>query len=132
MSECFKNNVRFGLLSLACKLNFTKGVKFLIACDMDVNAQTEDQWRPMHFSAQYGCVAIAKALLQNDATIHSLTKTDKSPLEVALSHNRKDMAEFLMQNGSDVNRRQEASGNTPIFLAIKDDNLELTKILLDH
>ena len=132
MSESFKNKLRFGLLRLVCKLNFATGVRFLIVCGMDVNAKTEDEWRPMHFAAQYGCVTIAKVLLQNGATIHPLTKTDNSSLEIALSCNRKDMAEFLVNNGSDVNRRQKASGNTPIFLAIENENVELTRLLLEH
>ena len=97
-----------------------------------MNAQTEDQWRPMHFAAQFGSVAIAKALHQNGAIIHHLTKTDYSPLEIAVTHNRKDMAQFLMQNGSGVNRRQKASGYAPIFLAIENGNVELTRLLLDH
>jgi len=53
-----------------------------------------------------------------DADKHRENGTGRTPLDVALTHGHKDVAELLLQNGADVNYIQSVGDMSPLMYAI--------------
>jgi hypothetical protein len=61
----------------------------------------------------------------------ALSKTD-DPLSMVVSNNDKDLAEFLLSNGAEVNGATRANGLTPLHQAARNRNKTLAELLLAH
>lgn len=53
-------------------------------------------------------------------------------LHIAAEHNIPNIIEFLIEQGSDLEARQQITGHTPLFLAIKENNIGIVKTLLSR
>ena len=54
-----------------------------------------------------------------------------TPLHHAAEYNILEIAELLIENGADVNAKDE-DGDTPLHVAARNDNVELAELLKKH
>lgn len=72
----------------------------LIARGANVNPrQAENGVTPLHEAAGGGGMELARLLLENGAEINARTKDGKTPLDIAISQKRSEMAAFLRERG---------------------------------
>jgi len=87
---------------------------------------------PIHSAAEKGDLAKVKALIAQDPSLaSSKDKTGATPLHLAAKENHKDVAEFLLASGADVNA-QDKYGFTPLDLALSSYHyIDVVTLLLD-
>ena len=80
--------------------------------------------------ARRGTVTEAKVLLKSDSQIFNTTNAEGfSPLTLACYKGNNEVAKFLIDNGSDINKQSPMG--TPLMAAVVKGNLEISKFLLD-
>jgi len=106
-------------------------VKLLISKGADVNAVDNDGQTMLYRAVVDNSVEIAKLLLTAKANV-ILSNDDKenSLLNTAVTYNYTEMVRLLLQNGADANTKNEY-GETPLYQAVKEDNVELVKLLIE-
>lgn len=92
--------------------------------------RTED-YTPVFAAASGGDIDAVKVAFQKDRSILTATAwDDETLLHVSVQQNRKNVAEFLLKEGVDVNAT--AKGRvTPLHMAAQNGNNEIVQILLD-
>lgn len=92
---------------------------------------------PMDFkavdaAAQGGNLEELKSILARDPTLlQSKDWGDLTPLHLAVLHNHKDVVDYLLAQGADVNAKT-STGITPLHEAAQNGNKEVTELLLAH
>jgi ankyrin repeat protein len=115
-------------------------IKLLIAHKADVHARDSSGKTPLHI-AMHGNLELTKLLLDAGASVHErLFEEDHSrrprpppsagntPLHWAAETGRLDLAKLLLENGADVNAKNQAS-QTPLHFAARANQIELAKFL---
>ncbi len=109
-------------------------MKLLIARGADVNAQDEQQYRPLHLAARKSreCVEI---LISAGAEVNCLESHGYSPLHYAAVSGKRDIVEFLIDSGANVNLTSD--NNYTVLMATVDQDglgkemtLEMINLLL--
>ena len=67
---------------------------------LDVNAQTEKNWTPLHYAVGYGHIFMARMLLENGADVNAVTDDDWTPLHFAVQKSDYEMAKLLLEHGA--------------------------------
>jgi len=127
----------------------------------DINALNVDRQTPLHESAINGNIIIAQLLLKSGAEINKKNKNNQTALDLALLNGRtqladllikkfsadfdatrslfdivnqhvhdRDVIRFLVERDAQINGIDEA-GQTPLIIAIKNDNRFVAKHLID-
>jgi ankyrin repeat protein len=74
---------------------------------------------PIHSAAQKGDLAKVTALIkQNPSLVSTKDNMGMTPLHVAAKNDHKDVAEFLLANGADINAKDSNGEFTPLDLAL--------------
>ncbi|MBN1271351.1 MAG: ankyrin repeat domain-containing protein [Candidatus Aminicenantes bacterium] len=105
-------------------------VEYLIKNGLDIEAQSDGQWRPLHNQAYKGHLAGVELLLQNGADIEAKTSFGHTPLLSSLRWDRIEVTKLLIEKGANVNPATEL-GRTPLIISAVEGNAELTRLLLD-
>lgn len=118
-------------------------VEFLLTVpDIRIDAESHHGYTPLHLACKmhHGGLEIierlieAKAdvnicLLENFSPLHSLCETLDTSL-VDEYQSKLKQGELLIQNGADLNIRDEMNGETAIFVAIEKNAVEMVEMLL--
>lgn len=83
--------------------------EFLLSKGIDVNKQNKFGITPLHCAAQNGCAKTAGTLTQFGADINVLDKSSRSPLDVAIFGNEKEIVDLLVDKGAPVSRQSSAA-----------------------
>ncbi|GEM_PF-1881241 len=118
-------------LHLAARENHPAIVASLVEHEADVNLTDVDGWPALHYAAYNGFAAIVAFLLDKGADPDLPDKnTGNTPLITAVSEQRSEVAETLIEAGADVNR-MNLSKRTALYIAALRGNVETARRLLD-
>lgn len=126
------------LLFLAEKKDLPDAVKLLIQNGVNPNIKTDFENTPLILAALYDNVETVKILLEFGADVNIKNQEKNNALMEMLDNNWINkitpdalrIIEILINAGIDVNATN-VYGETPILLAVKKNNFELVKLLLN-
>lgn len=102
---------------------------FLIERGADVTMKDESGATPLHIAAENGSIAVAYELLQHGVNVNIRTDIHElTPLHSAVIGGKKDMVEFLILNGADVNAKDHG-GETPLSWAYRSKSADMINLL---
>ena len=119
-------------LQLAVELGDYNVVQYLVlTAKADVNLINKKGFRALHNAVIFGRLNVVKLLVKHgQADIEAPGgKSDITPLFFAVLNNHLDVAEYLLQNGANVNSVNRAEGDTPLSVAASSGFLEMIKLL---
>lgn len=98
-----------------------------------VNDYAEDGFTPLGLACYFGQFEVARYLVLKGADVNlpSNNGFHVFPIHSATAGNYTDIARMLIENGAQVNVKQQA-GATPLHSAAQNGNLELLIMLLEH
>src|SRR5271154_2437879 len=76
-------------------------------------------------------VILLEFLLENGINIHKVIDCYLPPLHLACSHESIKIFKFLLENGIDINQKCNSNGDNILQYAIKANNLEISKLVLN-
>ena len=85
---------------------------------------------PLYYAALYGNKDVAQLLMKAGADPNKLNATGESPLLYAAYRSHPDLVKLLIENGADPKKAESAKIRTPLYWAVKDGSIDLTKLLL--
>lgn len=88
-----------------------------------------DGQTPLHFAIINNHIAIAKFLLENDASTQAQDSTGATPLHEAIRYGRTEIAKLLLSAGANVNATDNL-GKTPIMMIMPKDKVRELYVLL--
>lgn len=99
----------------------------------DVNAETCDSRRPLHFVSSRGNLEALKILCDKQiiSDVDDPDSVGGTALFAATKGNHTDCMQFLLELKGDVNKTNNL-GQTPLHVAALEGNVEAVKVLLDH
>jgi hypothetical protein len=87
----------------------------------------------IYSAIQKGDLALVKALLEKDPTLINLYANRTKPLHFATKLNQKDIAEYLISKGADINVNESSHLDfTPVTWAIRNGNKEMVEMFLNN
>ncbi|XP_077600074.1 GA-binding protein subunit beta-2a isoform X2 [Stigmatopora nigra] len=94
-------------LHMAAAEGHTIIVELLVRSGADINAKDMLKMTALHWAAQHGHHGVVETLLKHGADVHSLSKFDKTPLDIAVDIQNADLM-LLLQEGmqNQVNMNQ--------------------------
>ncbi len=109
-------------------------VRALVADGADVNAARGDGMTALHFAAERGHAAVARALIDADAAVDAGTRIGRyAPLHLAARRGHGPVVALLLEAGADPNAATTNSGVTALHLAAAAvDARPAVAALLDH
>lgn len=97
---------------------------------VDFNSPDSPAFTALKEPAKKGHLEIAKCLIKNGANPNAVLKFwPEPPLFGAALYGNAEMVELLIQNGADVNYKNDI-GKTPIECAVRGGNIQIVKLLL--
>ncbi|MGE0206312.1 MAG: ankyrin repeat domain-containing protein [Candidatus Babeliales bacterium] len=90
--------------------------------------ETSEKPKSLLDAAGQGSLMHVQEFCNNGANVNQRGKYGHTPLEKAFLGNHLDIAQFLIENGADVN--QSGQYFTPLFQAIQKDSLDAVKFLI--
>lgn len=108
----------------------TKRLKQLINQGANINVKGNFGFNPLMYSIYKGKDEIAKILVE--ASVNVNTKIEKmNVLSLAVVVNNKDMVEYLIEKGADVNAKA-GEDMTALIWAASESNFEMVKLLIEE
>lgn len=92
-----------------------------------------DEVSPLFYAIRkYASLELIETLLENGADLFERDGDGISALDVAIKFKRKDVIQFCIDKGFDLNATKRKSGITPAMLAACFSDIEMMKLLLDN
>ncbi|XP_056095595.1 receptor-interacting serine/threonine-protein kinase 4 [Rhinichthys klamathensis goyatoka] len=95
----------------------------------NVNAKDEDQYTPLHFTAQNGDEALTRLLLDRSASINEIDSQGRTPTHIACHHGQENVVRVLLSRGADVHVKGKDDW-TALHLAAWKGHLGIVKLLV--
>lgn len=87
-------------------------------------------WTALHIAAQYGCVSVARKILQEKKQLEARGRDGKQPLHCAVERSRETMVEWLIETGADIEARDN-SRMTPLHWGACCESKKVIDILVE-
>ncbi len=94
-------------LHKACEKGDIEAVKQFLGDGVDVNAEDENGWTPLHGAAWWGHKETAKFLIGSGADVDAQGAAGNTPLHQAAEKGHKEIIKLLIAKGADVNAMDE-------------------------
>ena len=143
--KTYINNIdpKFNLnaLHIACAFGKTAIVNYLLFQGADTEIPDKnDGYYPLHHAVESGCLETLIALQnkrreklgRNAILTVKAVETQRTPLHSAAFCNYPEMAEWLINQGIDVNCQEKVTGYTALHTAAYRGNREIINVLLDN
>lgn len=119
------------------------GLKKLIRDGIDLNQPIDagleygledPDYMPTLFFAirKYASIEFIELLLESGLKLTQIDEDGLSAIDVAIKFKRKDVIQYCIDKGIDINETHRPSGITPIVLAACFNNTEIVQLLLDN
>lgn len=95
-----------------------------------IESKDKNGYTPVATSSIYGFNDTVKKLVEYKANINIQDKNGLTPLIYAIEQDNKELANFLIENGADLNMAEKEYDRTPIFFSIENKNTNITEILI--
>jgi len=116
-------------------IRYSKIVKNLLQYGFRVNPEGVTNYELLHAAIKKGYLKIVDELVQYGIDVNMLFKSTYRigymPLHVATKWKQQKIAKLLISYGADVNA-QDGTGKNPIFYAIQNGDLKITRLLLTN
>ena len=92
-----------------------------------------DEISPFFYAIRkYACMEMLELMLENGVDLNETDSDGISALDMAIKFKRKDVIQFCLDRGFDLNSSQRKSGITPVMLAACFHDLDMMQLLLDN
>jgi len=92
-----------------------------------------DEISPFFYAIRkYASMEMLDLMLENGVDLHETDSDGISALDMAIKFKRKDVIQFCIDKGFDLNSSKRKSGITPVMLAACFSDLEMMQMLLDN
>lgn len=121
-------------IHLAAENGHLEHLKLLIDNKYPIDEIDYEGYSPACYAAYNGHLVCLATLLSFDASLNGAkegVETTLTLLHGAILNNQKEVIHFLLSNGANVNAG-DYNGETPIFYAVVEGNLETVQLLLAH
>lgn len=81
---------------------------------------------------QQGDLTKVKKLVEENPELLNSIQAGRKPFVYAVINRQKDIAEYLISKGADVNEKNLISNYTPVIWAMRNNDLEMIKMLLNN
>ncbi|MEJ2702300.1 MAG: CocE/NonD family hydrolase [Sedimentisphaerales bacterium] len=107
-------------------------IRILISKGVDVNAQDEAKFTPLHYAAKSGMAEITQLLLEAGAGVDvEAADKEKTPLHYAAEAGNKEVVKLLVEAGADINHKGTYDW-PPLCEAIEENNIAVVEYLIAH
>ena len=131
LEEKMKNEEKLCESSASSKGDMEE-IKHLLSIEVNPNCSKArgTKGTPLYYAALYGNKNVAQLLMKAGADPNKLNATGESPLLYAAYRSYPDLVKLLIENGADPKKAESAKIRTPLYWAVKDGSIDLTKLLL--
>ncbi len=92
-----------------------------------------DEISPFFYAIRmYASMDMLELMLENGVDLHEADSDGISALDMAIKFKRKELIQFCIERGFDLNTSKRKSGITPVMLASCFSDLDMMKLLLDN
>ncbi|MCT8334804.1 ankyrin repeat domain-containing protein [Leptospira sp. 85282-16] len=98
---------------------------------VDVNEVDEHKYTPLFWAIQGGALPFVKSITSDGANLETRNEFGQTPLILAVLLQNESIVKELVSLGSDTNQADSLEGQTPLILAARDGNYEITSFLLE-
>jgi len=92
-----------------------------------------DEISPFFYAIRkYASMEMLELMLENGIDLHEVDSDGISALDMAIKFKRKEVIQFCIDRGFDLNVSKRKSGITPVMLAACFSDLDMMKLLLDN
>ncbi|XP_067625980.1 ankyrin-3-like [Eurosta solidaginis] len=112
---------------------YKKILEALLEYGLIVNPEDANNPKLLHAAVEKGYLKIIEDLLKYGADVNALYNSREgfTPLHSAAKYKQEEVAKLLISYEADINA-QDKTGKTPIFYAIENADLKITKLLLTN
>mmetsp|Transcript_25642 Transcript_25642/g.51210 ORF Transcript_25642/g.51210 Transcript_25642/m.51210 type:complete len:471 (+) Transcript_25642:186-1598(+) len=107
-------------------------VKILVEEGADVNKLDFHNYSPLHYAVIWGWTEICEYLVEKGADIEQIDIVGDNCLMLACKHNHLDVVEYLVENTEISINARNAEGNTALFIAVENGNVDICECLLAY
>lgn len=93
-------------------------------------AWEDEKWRPLHFAAKDGLLAVGQILLDHGACVEARDARDKTPLFWSIIERHFEFAELLLKRGAAIDQRWK--GYALLHHEAKDGKTPTVEFMLKH
>ena len=91
-----------------------------------------DEISPFFYAIRkYASMEMLELMLENGIDLHEVDSDGISALDMAIKFKRKDVIQFCLDRGFEINSSKRKSGITPVMLAACFSDIEMMQMLLD-
>jgi len=130
-------------LTIAIENDSVAKVKSLLKEGVDINKpllvgeeyelEDYDEMAPFFYAIRkYACMEMLEVFLDNGADLDACDGDGISALDIAIKFKRKDVIQFCIDRGFELNISKRKSGITPVMLAACFSDIEMMQLLIDN
>jgi len=92
-----------------------------------------DEISPFFYAIhKYASMEMLELMLESGVDLYAVDSDGISALDIAIKFKRKEVIQFCLDRGFDINASKRKSGITPVMLASCFSDIEMMKLLLDN
>lgn len=125
-------------LHIVCEEGYVNIAEFLIVNGADINNINNNRDTPLHRACEFGHFNVIVVLIKKGAHVNVKNKIGVIPLHLACDNNENNdhnffkIAQYLVNNGADVNAKTASHHTSPLHFACRSNNINIVQLLLNN